>query len=323
MDPGALLEADGEIRARYKRINALVLVRHKQIVFERYYNGYSKSDVHHLASVTKSFLSALVGIAIDAGHIAGVDQKVLDFFPDYRPSRPDPAKTSLTIERLLTMSSGLPGPSRRGLEPLIERMHRSVDWLEFILGLPLANEAKFRYNSLDSHLLSALLSRATGMAAEEFTNTHLGAPIGMTPIADVVVHRKQVAQSRDEPKCPCWEKDPHGNNVGAAGLFLKPRDLARFGLLFLSNGMWNGRQVVSQDWVRASTRVHAGGGYGYQWWIEKEKEMYYAWGFGGQFVLVYPQLDLLAVILSDGRTHYRKNADPKELVQRWIAAALL
>ena len=132
VDPDALLEADGEIRARYKRINALILVRHKQIVFERYYNGYSKSDVHHLASVTKSFLSALVGIAIDTGHIAGVDQKVLDFFPDHRPSRPDPARTSLTIERLLTMTSGLPGVWRRGREPLIERMHRSADWLQFM-----------------------------------------------------------------------------------------------------------------------------------------------------------------------------------------------
>ena len=160
------------------------------------------------------------------------------------------------------------------------------------------------------------------MWAEEFANTHLGAPTGMTPIEDVAVSRKQVAQSSDSPKCPCWEKDPHGNNVGGAGLFLRPRDLARFGLLFLSNGMWNGRQVVSEDWIRASTRAHAGGGYGYQWWIEAEREMYYAWGFGGQFVLIFPQLDLLAVVLSASRTHYTRNKDPKELVQRWIAAAL-
>ena len=235
-----------EVSARFQRIRAMLITRRGQLVFERYFGGCGRDDVHLVASVTKSVVSALVGIAIDRGFIRGVDQRVLDFFPDYAPGGHERLKRRLTLKHLLTMTAGFQwrtGP--RGHELFLDRLRRSRDWVAFILSLPVKEGAlgTFQYNSAVAHLLSAIITRSTGRCAREFAATHLFGPLGIDLPADDTPH----GQSRADVfgnRGVSWPTDPHGNSTGGWGLVLRPRDMARFGLLYLNRGRWNGAQIV-------------------------------------------------------------------------------
>ncbi|MBN1889733.1 MAG: serine hydrolase [Thermoflexales bacterium] len=290
----ALAALAREVEARFESVNALLVGRSGYLVVENYYNGSGPGAAQVLASVTKSFTSTLVGIAIDKGYLAGVEQKVMDFFPEFEASARDDLKRELSLEHLLTMTAGFQWRSgARGYEPMLLRLWRSPDWTAFILGVPVRARllGRFQYNSAASHLLSVILTRATGKCAREFANEHLFGPLGIGPLP---------AGDRDrEGQAVQWVSDPQGNSTGGWGLNLTAVDMARFGFLYLNGGRWEDAQIVSSRWVEASTSPHTPG-YGYQWWLRDVHgvRVYAAVGRGGQHIFCLPDQDVVVVIAS-------------------------
>lgn len=258
------------------------------MAWEQYYHGVTGQDRQQLFSVTKSFLSSLVGIALHEGALANLDQRVVDFFPSF-PVNPDNPLGALTLRHLLTMTAGFMWPrGRTGGEPMMDRMRRSPDWAQFILSLPVRCDqiGQFHYCSAASHLLSAILTRAAGQNACEFARLRLFAPLGF----------RDVQPGQD------WELDPQGNSLGGWGLSLSAREVACFGWLYLSKGFWQGKSLVPASWVEESTRLIPGSRerYGYHWWLHPAEPapLFAGLGRGGQYLVCVPARQLVIVILS-------------------------
>ncbi|MBN1429331.1 MAG: serine hydrolase [Anaerolineae bacterium] len=321
VDPELPAMLGREIEARFSSINGLLVVKNGRIVVERYYNGFDETDVHLVFSVTKSFTSALIGIAIDKGYIESVEQHVLDFFPEITIS--DVLKRQLTIKHLLTMTSGfLWRTGARAFEPMLDRMRRTENWVAFILDLPIRERivGRFQYNSTSSHLLSAIITRATGRCAREFANEYLFRLIGIDEVPAVAQETfDQADVFRNESGG--WPSDPQGHSLGGWGLALKPRDMARFGLLYLNDGKWGNRQVVSTQWIAESITPHTPG-YGYQWWLRDVRGtlVYSAVGRGGHHIFCVPEKDLVVAIASQPGGRWR---DRWPLVEDLIIPAVM
>lgn len=304
IDPEKFLDLEQMIKSQYRNINGIVVARKGYIVFERYYNGYGPLDAHHVASVTKSVISALVGIAIDAGYIKSVDQNVLDFFPEYVPGAGDIQKRTITIRHLLTMTAPFPFSwkegDRRGHEPL-DRLRRQRDWIMYILNLMGQNgqPGRFQYYTAGAHLLSAIITCTTGNCAREFANECLFRPIGMRKIPDYNMESFGLDDVFGK-NLKGWIKDPQGNTVGGWGLTMTPRDMARFGFLYLNRGIWDDKQIISETWIDESTAMNANG-YGYLWWLREEDSTcaYSALGDGGNVICCIPEKDLVVAISSE------------------------
>lgn len=322
MDTEKLAALDRQIPALHGNINGVVVARRGVIVYERYFNGCAPGDAHNVASVTKSVVSALVGIAIDEGLIRDVDQKVLDFFPEYITAPGDFQKRSLTIRHLLTMTAPFAwktGDARR-FEPL-DRLRRQRDWVTYTLNLLGMNgqPGKFQYCTAGTHLLSAIISRTTGMPAREFANRRLFQPLGMREIPDY----EMKSFSLDDvfgKNARGWIKDPAGITVGGFGLNLTPRDMARFGFLYLNKGRWDGEEVISQKWVDESTAMNPNK-FGFLWWLRDEDGLfsYAALGSGGSAICVIPEKDLVVAIAA---RIIAKPRDRWELIRECILPAV-
>jgi CubicO group peptidase (beta-lactamase class C family) len=270
-------------------VDGLLVVRNGHTVVEAYYPPYGPGSRHSTASVGKSFTGALVGIAIREGYIEGVDQQVADFFPDHPDWQSDPLRQAMTIEHLLTMTSGLDWPesavSYGSARNVMRQMMRSWDWVQFVLDRPVAAApgTTFNYSSGGSHLLSAIVGEATGMRTISFARQYLFEPLGIAPGR--------------------WMSDPQGIAFGAGGVRLKPRDMAKLGQLYLQGGVWGGKQIVPAEWVEASIapQVHAHGAasyYGYQWWV-RGSGIFAAHGYRGQRIFVVPHLQMVVVFTVD------------------------
>ena len=264
--------------------DAVVVVRHGHLVFEAYRNGYDQDKRHHLQSTTKSFSSTLIGIAIDKGFIDGVDQKVVDLFPEHAIANMDARKGRLTLEHLLTMSEGmdwheLDYPYTDGRNTL-GQMWRSRDAVQHVLDRPMAREpgAAWAYNSGTSILLGGILEQATGRDVLSFAREVLFDPIGIGEVE--------------------WSKTTGNHYHTDGGLYLTPRDMARLGYLMLHGGAWDGQQIVSPEWVARATQAHyqtgAGKGYGYQWWT-LGRGTFAATGHYEQKIYVLPEADMVVV----------------------------
>jgi CubicO group peptidase (beta-lactamase class C family) len=264
-------------------IHSVLVIRNGYLVTEAYLYPYDATTPHELRSATKSFTSALIGIAIGQGYIQGVDRPLLDFFPDRSIANLDDAKRGITLEDVLTMSSGLDWPG--GLsEPLLNSLFQSRDWAQFVLDRPMADEpgSTFAYNSGGSHLLTTILEQTTGMHVLDFARKNLFDPLGFGAVS--------------------WTTDPQGIAMGGSGLSLTPPDMAKLGYLYLKGGQWDGQQIVPAGWVAASTRAHIAAapitdGYGYQWWVASSG-YYTAAGYGGQHIFVQPELNMVVVFTS-------------------------
>lgn len=281
---------DRAIQAEHANISAIVVVEHGATVYENYFNGAGAEDPVHVASVTKSVLSALVGIAIQQGLIQSVDQSVLDFFPEY-PAPPDDPRRTVTLRHMLTMTA----PYTYEQEPFWEVME-SPDWAKFALDL-LDGPAPgpFCYSTVGTHLVSVILSRATGRCARAFANETLFGPLGIKELPGLVMTEENALDMTAGRCGPGWVSDPQGNTVGGWGLILTARDLARFGLLYLGHGAWEGKQLVPAAWVEAST-TSGSGEYGYFWWLFED--CFCALGDGGNAVCCFPERDLVVAIAS-------------------------
>ena len=306
MDSEKLSELEPVIKSHYSNINGIVIVRNGYIAYEKYYNGYGPDDMHHMTSVTKSVISALVGIAINAGYIQSVEQKVLDFFPEYIPDVADSQKREVTIRHLLTMTT--PYPFEDWHEPL-DKLCMQPDWVKYTLDMlgQKGTLGAFKYSTAGAHLLSAIITRSTGRSAREFANERLFKSIGMKVIPD---HEMKSFGFEDlfGKNVKGWVKDPNGNSTGGWGLTLTPRDMARFGFLYLNNGLWNNQQIISKAWVDESTTPHSEtrivelvAKYGYLWWLREEDGVfaYLAQGDGGNVICYIPKKDLVVAIASE------------------------
>ena len=286
MDSEMLADMLETVKEQDYDVDSVVVVRHGYMVVDATVYPFKPGSRHIIYSCTKSVVSALVGIAIDEGYIEGVDQPVLDFFPERTAANLDADKQAMTLEDVLTMSTGLECRDSylyrwRGLR----QMEQSDDWVQFMLDLPMAEEpgTRFEYCNGASFLLSAIIQETTGMSALEFANEHFFGPLGIVNVE--------------------WSSNPQGITIGWSDLHLTPHDMAKIGYLYLNEGWWDGEQVVSADWVKASTREHISAGtledgYGYQWWID-DSSIYMALGYAGQFIFVIPDKDMVAVFLSD------------------------
>ncbi|MFQ5931808.1 MAG: serine hydrolase domain-containing protein [Nitrospiraceae bacterium] len=295
-----------EIQNRRLNLCSVLIIRNGYMVVEAYFGNCRKTKLIRISSVTKSITSALVGIALDKGYIDGVHQGILDFFPEKTVSNPDLRKQAMTLEHLLTMTTGLNWPE---FPNGVAQLKASQDWVQFVLDRPMTDEpgTKWNYNTGASHLLSAIIQRTTRMTALSFAEQHLFGPLG---ISDVV-----------------WLSDPQGISNAGWGLRMTSRHMAKFGYLYLNHGMWGEKRVVPEEWVKVSTKKHAQppssvrrdvDGYGYQWWTNSGPPYrYVALGFAGQVIWVSPALQMLAVLT--GYWNYPDELGP--LVRNIIRAA--
>ena len=301
MDSERLDAALDSARQQNLSLHAVLIIRHGSVVLERYFPPFDETTAHSLYSCTKSFVSALAGIAIDKRLLPGVYRPVLSFFSEKSFAGTTKSKQIMTVENLLTMSSGLDWLEA---DETYDRMYSSSrDWVKFILDLPMVSRPgrAFNYSSGCSHLLSAIIQKTTGMNTYDFACANLFGPLGI--------------------KDPVWERDPSGIPIGGWGLSLSPRDMAKLGYLYLHEGKWEGKQIVPASWVRNSTRPHIKADdnwqYGYQWWVDPSLTFFAALGRYGQSIFVVPGLDLVAVF-----TAHIDSYDPEvELLKSYIIPA--
>lgn len=282
MDSELLVAMFDYIAGQDAEVYSVLIVRNGYLVAEAYFHPYHQSRKHFIRSCTKSFLSALIGIAIAEGRL-DFDQKVVDFFPDRVIANDDPRKRAMTVGHLLTMKSGLDWPessvSYSSEDNILWQMMDSQDWVQFVLDRPMAAEpgATFNYSTGDPQLLAAVLEEATGMSTRKFARTHLFEPLGVS------------SEHWD------WQSAPEGVAFGGGGLNITPRAMVKFAYLYLEGGAWNGQQIVPADWVEASV---ADPHYGYQWW-RLSNGGYAALGYGGQRIVVIPDLEMVVVITGE------------------------
>lgn len=287
---------------KYKDLHGILLIKDGALALEEYFadNGRMRgltlrrvfgNKLHHLGSTTKSVTSLLIGIAIDRGFIEDVDVPVFEFFPEYSRLR-TAEKDRILLRHLLTMTAGLDWDQfSYGLSDSrndAARMWRGGDVLEYTLAKPVVAEPgeEFNYSNGVSTLLGGILKNATGQEADAFANEQVFGPLGITEFE--------------------WTRYPDGSIETDGGLALRPRDLAKIGQLFLDRGEWNGRQIVSREWIEESTQTHirfrrSKGGYGYKWQqmtVESRSgtvDYYFMPGYGGNLLAVFPGFDMVVV----------------------------
>jgi CubicO group peptidase (beta-lactamase class C family) len=334
LDEELLAKAVARIRnGTYQNVHGIAIVKDDRLVFEEYFSGhkwsyeadehkglYIKFDantLHNLASVTKSVTSALVGIAIDLGFIEGVEARAFDFFPEHADLR-DETKDGITLWHLLTMTSGLEW--NEGEYGYKDRRNDLIqlwyvpDPVKYILAKPAIAESgkKWYYSGGNTNLLGEIIKKTTGQRMDVFANEHLFAPLGITSYE--------------------WDHI-NADVIHASGnLQLRPRDMAKFGSLYLNDGVWQGKQIVSTEWVQHSTQIQASlpgrqstEGYGYQWWVgtyylgSTPVPAFYAAGWGGQQIVVFSDLDMV-VVFTGG--NYVDPSPVNEIINEYILPAI-
>jgi CubicO group peptidase (beta-lactamase class C family) len=311
IDSAVLEEADKRINKNYPNVYSLLVIRHGYLVYEKYYHGMDEENANPVYSVTKSVMSALTGIAIDQKLIQNVNQKVSEYLPDYFSQVDDKHKNDITIRDVLTMSGGL-----ESIDTNYPSYFTSNDWLKYALEKPLTDVPGeiFVYNTGLTHFLSGIISKVSKMSTMEFANQYLFSQIGIS--ADT------------------WWIDQAGYYCGGSGLELTPRDMAKFGYLYLNNGVWDGKQVIPKAWIEESTSKQITANefcdYGYLFWLQtiqdkvhnKEFKTFRADGAGGQKIMVIPELDMIAVVTADENTSSVDKTDTQDIISDFIIPAV-
>jgi CubicO group peptidase (beta-lactamase class C family) len=311
----------------FKKIGSVLIARHGKLAYETYFDGDANS-LRDTRSATKSITDVLVGIAIGEKKLSGVDARVLQLLPEHarRLQNPDPRKYKMTVEDFLTMSSPLEcddwNDASRGNE---ERMYVVEDWAQFILDLPIRGRMHvgekidpppygryFSYCTGGVFTLSEVLQKVTGMRTDHYAEEKLFSPLGIT----------------DEQ----WVYSPLNIPQTGGGLRLSSRDLLKIAQLYLNEGIWQGRRIVDEAWVRTSTQPHArpddSTEYGYLWWLksfksgEKSYPAFFMSGNGGNKVVVFPGLDMAVVITSTNYSTRGMHEQTEKLLTDYILAAV-
>lgn len=295
----------------YPNVHSILIIKDGKLVFEEYFYEYDKNTLHELRSATKSFVSALTGIAIEKGYIKSINEQVLPYFPEYTFKNNIENKKRITIENLLTNQSGLDcdvyNAKAIGNE---STMAYEKDWIQYSLDLPMNDSAggKGQYCSSNPIILGRIIEKATKTSLPEFAQQTLFKDLG---IKNFEWHFKPDSSS-GETFCQ---------------VNLRPRDMAKFGLLYLNNGLWNGKQIISKNWVEQSLDKHAvvaGLDYGYLWWtkyLDANGTRYYgklAQGNGGQKIYIFKELNLVTVITAG---HYNMQSSSNEIIAKYVLPA--
>jgi CubicO group peptidase (beta-lactamase class C family) len=300
-------------------IHSLLIVKNGYLVAEKYFNDQQINHTNNVASVTKSFLSALVGIAIREGYITNLDQKMMDYFPEYASPGLDQEKYKITIRQLLQMRAGYPFDSTTAY---YSDLSSSGDFMRFVVVQhPLINTpgSEWNYSSASAHILSGILTKAVGMPLVKFATKFLFDPLA-------IVNRT-------------WERDPQGYYMGGGDMAYTSRDMAKFGYLYLNKGIINEEQVIPSEWIEASLKAYSSTSYGdlgtfkrieygYLWWSAKagKYRFNFAWGHGGQFIVIVPELNMVVVSTADpgladfGDEVWKREKSIMDLIGRLISA---
>lgn len=303
MDQKKIHELEKMIDNDYHNIGSVIVEKNGIRCYENYFLEYTANSAFHLFSVTKSILSALIGIAVEKGYIESLDQKVLEFFPDYTPKRGEKTAQQVTIKDMLTMTA----PFKYKSAPYT-KYFSSDSWVKSALDLlgGKSEMGSFRYTPLiGPDILSGILTAATGQSVLEFARKNLFYPM------EIDITQKIVFQSKEEQLSIMknhnqsgWVADPQGINTAGWGLFMTAGDMAKIGRLYLNRGVWNDRRLVPARWIDESTAIHSrwdalGLSYGYLWWvIDGNEHSYAAIGDGGNVIYVNPAKNLVVVIAS-------------------------
>ncbi len=292
----------------YTDVHSLLIMKDNKLVFEEYFYEHNKTKLHQLRSATKSFISALTGIAIDQGYINSTNEKVLSYFPEYTFQKDLEAKNKITLGHLLTNQSGLDcdtyNPKAYGNET---EMGYTDDWIQYSLDLPMADSAggKGQYCSSNPIIMGRIIEKATKMSLPQFAKQTLFKDLGITKYN----WRFKPDKSSSESFCQ---------------LSLASRDMLKFGAIYLNNGKWNGKQILPSDWVKKSWTKHTnieGLDYGYLWWtkyLDANGTRYYgklAQGNGGQKIYIFEEQNLVVVTTAG---HYNMQSPINEIVAKYI-----
>jgi CubicO group peptidase (beta-lactamase class C family) len=269
-------------------LDSLLVQRHGKIVAEAYYAPYAAGIPHAIYSATKAVISTLMSIASKDGLLDSPSLRVFDFFDRRSIANVDDRKNAITVQSLLDMTSGI----EWSMPDSMFEMERSPDWVKFVLDRPMSSTpgVVFNYSNGNAHLLSAIITKLTGMSALEYAKAKLFGPLGINDVF--------------------WQYDPQGISNGGQGLYLQPREMAKFGYLYLRKGVWEGKQLLPPDWIdkvtHATVDPHAPGEpelrYSNFFWVLPDKHVYMAAGYHGQVIMVFPDLDVVAV--TTGRDNY-------------------
>ena len=312
LDTALLAEMIRKIVDRtYPNVHSVLIIQDGKLLFEEYFYEYTKDTFQELRSATKSFISALTGIAIDKGYIKSINERVLSYFPEYTFENSSDLLNQITIENLLTNQSGLDCDiTNEKAEGNETKMYNSDDWVKFSLDLPMIDipGGKGMYCTGNSIILGKIIEKETKQPLPEFAKQTLFGPLGITKFK--------------------WRFKPDKSSAETFGqLNLRPRDLAKFGLLYLNKGNWNGKQIISAEWCEQSLKKHSiiqGVDYGYQWWIkylDADGVRYYgkaAQGNGGQKIYIWEQQNMVTVITGG---NYNTQSPSDELIRKYILPA--
>lgn len=312
------IEFEKIINNNYKNIAGIVVQKNGKLLYENYFNKYTASNPVHIASVTKSIFSALIGIALEKKHIKSLDQKVLDFFPEYKILEGEKAIQNITIRHMLTMTA----PYKYKKEPY-EKFFESNNWIKAALDLLGGKEPSqgFTYSAIiGTHILSGILVKATGQSVFDFAKENLFTPLEINVKQNITLATKEeyIAFFQDK-NISGWATDPQGINTAAWGLTLTPIDMAKIGQLYLDKGLWNGSEIVPKWWVDESTIKHSRWeklSYGYLWWIiDNNEHIYAAIGDGGNVIYINEKEKLVISIAS---LPMEKAKDRIKLIREYI-----
>jgi CubicO group peptidase (beta-lactamase class C family) len=267
------------------RLHSILVSHRSEMIFEQYCAGRTSSQPANLKSASKSIISALVGLALQNGYIKDVNQPIADFFPEYLGTELETAVRSITVRNLLTMQSGLASTSGRNYGSWVS----SRNWVDAALKSPMVADpgTAMIYSTGTTHLLSAIIARASGMNSKAFAQRYLADPMGF--------------------RMAYWSRDPQGVYFGGNDMEITPRQMLDIGEMYLNGGVHEGKRILNEEWVQDSHQAHAdsprgeGRHYGYGWWLRDMADLQVplAWGYGGQFIFVVKEYDLVIVITSD------------------------
>lgn len=305
-----LIAAGDYAAANMTDITGIVVVRNNGLAYERYYGDrYGVDDSINLRSITKCVTGTLVGMAIDDG-VLSLSSTIGETIPHLIPANADPRTPSITIDNLLTMSSGWAWDASTDWPTLTA----APNWTELTLSLPVVYEpgTVYTYNTGGSHLLGVITETVVGEELSDFADRRLWEPLSIAK--------------------PKWRRSPEGVVSGGSGLRLSPRDTAKFGLLSLRNGQWGDQSLVSAGWFPEATRFHIYGdatgysAYGLHWWVvdyENGFHAYFGLGYGSNYLYVVPAFDLVIVVLKGGPTPPETTSIVRPFIEGWILPAVI
>ncbi len=279
-----------EIRAGAKAIGSvrsLLIQQNGDRILEQYYYGMQPERKMNIKSASKSIMALLVGIAIEKGLIESVNDPIYKYLPEYFENISNSEKRNITIRHLLIMQSGLETTSFSNYGAWVI----SDDWVEYALEQPMVKRpgGKWAYSTGSTHLLSAIITEASGMSTRAFANRYLFGPMNIEPGG--------------------WERGPQGYYMGGNQLWLSSEAMMKIGQMVLNGGTWMEKRIVPKLWLEKSLQTYGRSSYnpynyGYGWWnrMVAGHKVYFAWGYGGQYIFIIPDLDSVVVVLSSLKT---------------------